>query len=131
MISKKTHRRLKQKRKAAAGNSERKLNAADQAIIAALRELQRPYQPRARIRLRAVMRQIGLDEWKIAWLLNFKVHYLARSRKSGDNKLLLDYLKEAARHLDTTSSRGATQETSAIEIVHEVPRPKRDEPDEQ
>jgi hypothetical protein len=129
-ISKERARR-EPKRNEPADSSPRKANAADQAIIVALSELQEPAQPRARMRLRAAMRKVGLDEWKIAWLLNFKIHCLAESRKSSDNKLLLDYLKEAARHLDPVSLRGAAQETSAVEIVHEVPRPSRDESNEQ
>jgi hypothetical protein len=102
-------------------------NAATQAITLALAEVQRPPEPRARMRLRAVMRKIGLDEWVVAWLLNFKIHLLAESQKSTDNKLLLDYLKEAARHLDPASARAAAQENAPIEIVHDVPRPNRDE----
>jgi hypothetical protein len=121
----------KKKHAASASSGKRKQNAADQAIIRALEELWKPHQPRARMRLRAVMRQIGLDEWKIAWLLNFKIHYLADSKHPSETKLLLDYLKEAARHLDPAPSRSAAQEAAAIEIVHDVPRPNREEPEEQ
>lgn len=102
-------------------------SGSQKAILLALKELEEPSQPRARMRLRAVMRRIGLDEWKIAWLLSFKIHCLAQSTKSSDNKLLLDYLKEAARHLDPASSRASPQEAPAIEVVHDVPRPSRDE----
>jgi hypothetical protein len=84
--------------------------------------------PRSRIRLRSAMRRAGLDEWKVAWLLNYKIDRLAESTKSSDNKLLLDYLKEAARHLDPASARATTgQDTSTIEMVHNVPRPNRNE----
>jgi|SRR5579875_918900 len=103
-------------------------SAADQAILAALEEWQKPLPPRPRLRLRAAMRKIGLDEWKIAWLLNFKIHLLAESRKSSDNKLLLDYLKEAARHLDPAALRNALQEATDVEVVHNVPRPRLDDP---
>jgi hypothetical protein len=121
----------KGKREALEEKAPKKPSAADEAIILALKELQKPPQPRARMRLRAVMRKIGLDEWKIAWLLNFKIHVLAESRKSSDNKLLLDYLKEAARHLDPASARAAAaQEAPAIELVHDVPRPDRTDPNE-
>lgn len=96
-----------------------------EAIVPALAEVEQPAQPRARMRLRAAMRKVGLDEWKIAWLLNFKIHCLAESHTSSDNKLLLDYLKEAARHLDPASARAAPQENIPIEIVHDVPRPDR------
>ena len=94
----------------------------------ALKEVSEPVKPRGRMRLRAALRRAGLDEWKIAWLLNFKIHCLAASKKSTDNKLLLDYLKEAARQLDPTSFRTAAQEAPAIELVHGVPRPTFDEP---
>lgn len=117
--------------KKAGGASSRLGNATNQAIILALREVDEPPQPRTRMRLRAVMRKIGLDEWKIAWLLNFKIHCLAQSTKSSDTKLLLDYLKEAARHLDAASPRAGTEETAAIEVVHNVPRPDRSEAHEQ
>lgn len=87
--------------------------------------------PRARIRLRSAMRKAGLDEWKIAWLLNYKIDCFAESGTSSGNKLLLDYLKEAARHLDPASARAATgQGATEIEIVHDVPRPNRSEPGE-
>ena len=106
-------------------------SSPQQAIMLALKELEEPQQPRARMRLRAVMRKIGLDEWRVAWLLAFKIHCLAQSTKSTDNKLLLDYLKEAARHLDPASARITQPETAVIEVVHDVPRPDRDELHEQ
>ena len=88
--------------------------------------------PRPRIRLRSAMRKAGLDEWKIAWLLNYKIDCFAEAETSSGNKLLLDYLKEASRHLDPASARAAAEQgSSEIEIVHDVPRPNRDEPDEQ
>lgn len=136
MISSMAGTRKRKATKKKRGGSEdrpaKKPNAADEAIILALKELQQPPQPRAHMRLRAVMRKIGLDEWTIAWLLNFKIHVLAESRKASDNKLLLDYLKEAARHLDPASGRAAAaQEARTIELVHDVPRPNRTDPDAQ
>jgi len=102
------------------------------AIILANDETRDATLPRARIRLRSAMRKVGLDEWKIAWLLNHKIDCFAESTTSSGNKLLLDYLKEAARHLDPASPRTtAEQEASTIQIVHDVPRPNRNEPDEQ
>ncbi|MHB8413354.1 MAG: hypothetical protein ACYDDI_15610 [Candidatus Acidiferrales bacterium] len=83
-------------------------------------------QPRPRIRLRSAMRAVGLDEWKIAWLLNAKVDQLTESETAADTKALLDYLKEATRHLDPASaSSAASQETPAVEVVHHVARPDR------
>lgn len=88
--------------------------------------------PRPRIRLRSAMRKAGLDEWKIAWLLNYKIDCFAEAETSSGNKLLLDYLKEASRHLDPASARAtAGQGSPEIEIVHDVPRPDRSEADEQ
>lgn len=88
--------------------------------------------PRARIRLRSAMRKAGLDEWKIAWLLSYKIDRLAESTKSSDNKLLLDYLKEAARHLDPASTRTASgHEAFEVEMVHDVPRPNRSDSEEE
>lgn len=104
-----------------------RLNAADKAVMLALEEWRKPVEPRTRMRLRAAMHKLGLDEWKIAWLLNFKIHLLAESRKSSDNKLLLDYLKEAARHLDPASLHNRMQDAMDIEVIHNVPRPNRDD----
>lgn len=100
------------------------------AMILAVDEPREAALPRARTRLRSAMRKVGLDEWKIAWLLNYKIDCFAELKTSSGNKLLLDYLKEAARHLDPASPRAtAEQEASTIEIVHNVPRPNRSEPD--
>ncbi|MFZ3245165.1 MAG: hypothetical protein WA185_08820, partial [Candidatus Acidiferrales bacterium] len=117
MPTRKQRARRKPKSAEPADPGAQKTTASDQAIVVALAELQQPAQPRARMRLRAALRKVGLDELKIAWLLNFKIHCLAESKKSSDNKLLLDYLKEAARHLDPASARAAAQEAPAIEIV--------------
>ncbi len=110
----------------------RDVRAPVRATILALPEPQNAPVPRARIRLRASMRKAGLDEWKIGWLLNYKIDCVAESNKSSDNKLLLEYLKEAIRHLDPATARAAiAQETPAIELVHNVPRPDRAGLDEQ
>lgn len=115
-------------REAAPARRPEKPSAAEKAIIVALEEWRKPLQPRTRMPLRAAMRRIGLDEWKIAWLLNFKIHLLAESCKSSDNKLLLDYLKEAARHLDPASARAAAMEGPPIQAIQEISRPEQDEP---
>jgi hypothetical protein len=125
MPTRKQRARRRTKSAAPADPAAQRPATPGEAITLALAEVQQPVQPRARMRLRAALRKVGLDELKIAWLLNFKVHCLAESRKSSDNKLLLDYLKEAARHLDPASARASAQETPAIEIVHDVPRPDR------
>jgi len=77
------------------------------------------------------MRKAGLDEWKIAWLMNYKIDRLAESTKSTDNKLLLEYLKEAVRHLDPALVRAAAQQAPIVELVHDVPRPNANESSEQ
>jgi hypothetical protein len=109
-----------------AGATEGIGHTAEEAILLALRELSEPVEPRPRLRLRAAMRRVGLDEWKIAWLLNFKIHFLAQSTKPSDSKLLLDYLKEAARHLDPSTSR-LPPDNPMIELIHDVPRPSSKE----
>lgn len=98
------------------------MSEAEQAVLIALQEISGPVEQRVRLRLRAAMRKVGLDEWKVAWLLNFKIHCLAQSTKSGASKLLLDYLKEAARHLDPASVRAAAQQMSPFEMFHEATR---------
>ncbi len=112
-------------------NARKKNAPANQNVIVPA-QIETGSLPRPRIRLRSAMRKAGLDEWKIAWLLNYKIDCFAESETSSGNKLLLDYLKEASRHLDPVSARAtAGQGSSEIEIVHDVPRPNRSEPDEQ
>lgn len=115
------------KHPASASNSQK--SNAGKSLVVVERGPQNIAVPRPQIRLRAAMRKAGLDEWKIAWLLNYVIDRLAESNKSSDRKLLLDYLKEAGRHLDSASARSTTgQEGPAIEVVHDVPRPDRSEP---
>ena len=101
--------------------------SASTAIVPAAAEPVQMAQPRPRIRLRSAMRAVGLDEWKIAWNLNAKVDQLSASKYASDTKLLLDYLKEATRHLDpaSASANAASQEAAIVEVVHQVPRPDR------
>jgi hypothetical protein len=101
-------------------------HTVEEAVLLALREVSEPVEPRPRLRLRAAMRKVGLDEWKIAWLLNFKIHFLAQSTNPSNSKLLLDYLKEAARHLDPSTSR-PPPDNPMIELIHDVPRPNSKE----
>lgn len=104
----------------------RGIELANSAIVPAKTETLQMAQPRPRIRLRSAMRAAGLDEWKIAWNLNAKIDELSVSKKSTDKKLLLDYLKEASRHLDPASaSAAASQEAAQVEVVHQVARPDR------
>ncbi|MGH9728696.1 MAG: hypothetical protein ACRD33_01070 [Candidatus Acidiferrales bacterium] len=83
-------------------------------------------KPRPRIRLRTALRAAGLDEWKIAWILSKKVDFLSESKVAADNRLLLDYMKEAIRHLDPAAAAAAVaQETAMVEMTHSVERPDR------
>jgi hypothetical protein len=93
--------------------------------------------PRPRVRMRTALRAAGLDEWKVSIVLNGKVDELARPKKSkrkdaegsaARNKLLLDYLKEATRHLDPPSARAVAEAEAATEILHDIPRASRAEP---
>jgi hypothetical protein len=106
-----------------------------------------PPLERPRVRLRTALRYAGLDEWKVGRMLSKKVQELCKSRfvKSKDgqkkrkvpasaaqNKLLLEYLKEATRHLDPTARAAQSQDGTTIELVHSVPRPQHEaaKPDE-
>jgi len=114
-------------RKRNAKSPKREKRSASTAIVPANPEPTQMAQPRPRIRLRSALRAVGLDEWKIAWIVNAKVDQLTESETAGDKKLLLDYLKEAARHLDpaSASANAASQEAATVEVVHQVPRPDR------
>ena len=83
-------------------------------------------QARPRIRLRTALRAAGLDEWRIAWILSKKVESLSESKVAGDKRLLLDYMKEAIRHLDPAAAAAAVaQESAMVEMTHSVERPDR------
>lgn len=90
--------------------------------------------PRPRVRMRTALRATGLDEWKISLALNQKVDELVRPKRkeaagtAARNKLLLDYLKEASRHLDPPSARAVAEAEAPTEIVHDIPRADRTEP---
>ena len=86
-------------------------------------------QPRPRIRLRNALRAAGLDEWQIAWNLSVKVGQLSESKFASDKKLLLEYMKEAIRHLDPASAAAAnapSPDAPLVEVVHQVARPDRE-----
>lgn len=101
-----------------------------------------PPLERPRVRLRTALRYAGLDEWKVGRTLSKKVQELCKARfvkgatgkkkrkvpaSAAQNKLLLEYLKEATRHLDPTTARAAqSPDGSAIELVHCVPRPQHE-----
>jgi hypothetical protein len=101
-----------------------------------------PPLERPRVRLRTALRYAGLDEWKVGRTLSKKVQELCKARfvkskgsqkrkkvpaSAAQNKLLLEYLKEATRHLDPTTARAAqSQDGTTIELVHCVPRPQHE-----
>jgi|SRR5579864_2251670 len=95
------------------------------AIVAAKAEPCPLSQPRPRIRLRNALRAVGLDEWQIAWNLKVKVDQLSESKFASDKKLLLEYMKEATRHLDpaATAASAASADAPTVEIVHHIARP--------
>ena len=76
--------------------------------------------------MRNALRAVGLDEWQIAWNLKVRVDQLSESKFASDKKLLLEYMKEAIRHLDpAAAANAASPDASTVEIVHHVARPDR------
>lgn len=84
--------------------------------------------PRPRMSLRQAMRTQGLDEHKVARVFNRQVNRLQRRAKpkkglpAAQEKLLLEVLKECAKIMEPARAN-ATQEPSAFQFVHEIPRP--------
>ncbi|MGH9730867.1 MAG: hypothetical protein ACRD4A_04150 [Candidatus Acidiferrales bacterium] len=127
-------RRGNTRKRGARRTKERQMNvrrrsapANQSAIVPAQIEIE-PL-PRPRIRLRTALRAVGLDEWQIAWNLKVKVDQLSESKFASDKKLLLEYMKEATRHLDpasaTAAANAASPDAATVEIVHHVARPDR------
>ena len=87
--------------------------------------------PRPQMSLRQAMRAQGLDEHKIAKAFNRQVNRLQRRAKKkkelppAQEKLLLEVLKECAKIMEPGRANGG-QEPSALQFVHEIPRPVRD-----
>ena len=108
-------------------NARKKNAPANQNVIVAAQGEPRPMAlPRPRIRLRNALRAVGLDEWQIAWNLKVRVDQLSESKFASDKKLLLEYMKEAIRHLDpAAAANAASPDVSTVEIVHHVARPDR------
>jgi hypothetical protein len=108
-------------------NVRRRSRPANQnAIVPA--QIETDPTPRPRIRLRAALRAAGLDEWKIAWNLKVKIDQLSESKFASDKKLLLEYMKEAIRHLDpaaAAAANAALPDAPTVEIVHHIARPDR------
>ena len=113
-------------------NAHKKNAPAKQSVIVTAQGEPRPMAlPRPRIRLRNALRAVGLDEWQIAWNLKVKVDQLSESKFASDKKLLLEYMKEAIRHLDpaaAAAANAASPDASTVEIVHHVARPDRADP---
>jgi hypothetical protein len=81
---------------------------------------------RPRFKLADAMREIGLDELKVAKTMNRLINDLAGSPKN--EKLLLDAVKESIRVLDpgkTTLGTGAPDGPVAVILEHSVPLPDR------
>jgi hypothetical protein len=81
---------------------------------------------RPRFMLADAMREIGLDELKVARTMNRLINGLAKSPKK--DKLLLDAVKESIRVLDpakTTLRTGTPDGPVAVILEHDVPLPDR------
>ena len=84
---------------------------------------------RPRVSLRQAMRSQGLDEHKVARVFNRQVNRLQRRAKpkkglpSAQEKLLLEVLKECAKILEPAPRANAAPDSSAFQLVHEIPRP--------
>ncbi|HEV2314448.1 MAG TPA: hypothetical protein VGR94_04010 [Candidatus Acidoferrales bacterium] len=110
---------------------KKSVQAKQNAIVPAKTDPVPMRQPRPRIRLRNALRAAGLDEWQIAWNLSVKVGQLSESKFASDKKLLLEYMKEAIRHLDPASAAAANAPLPGaplVEVVHNVARPDRESP---
>jgi hypothetical protein len=81
---------------------------------------------RPRFVLADAMREVGLDELKVARTMNRLINGLAESPKK--EKLLLDAVKESIRVLDpakTTLRTGAPDGPVAVILEHDLPLPDR------
>jgi hypothetical protein len=88
---------------------------------------------RKRILMGEALRKVGLDELALAGNLSHVVETLKeKTDETGDvEKLLVDVLKECARHLDSQDApalRGGSPSAAApavVHLVHNVSRPER------
>ena len=81
---------------------------------------------RPRFKLADAMREIGLDELKVAKTMNCLINGLAATPKN--EKLLLEAVKESIRVLDpakTTLRTGTPDGPVAVILEHTVPLPDR------
>ncbi len=97
----------------------------------------RPARPvRQRMSLRNAMRFHGLDEHKIATVLRRQLNRLQRlisKRKLNvsHEKLLLEVMKECGKIMEPAARSSSPQDSGAVQLVHDIPRPVRDcEPDD-
>lgn len=89
------------------------------------------HPPHPRMSLRSAMRLQGLDEQKITGVLRRQVNRLQRliskdKLNAAQEKLLLEILKECAKILEPAARASAPQDSSAVQLVHEIPRPPRE-----
>lgn len=82
--------------------------------------------PRPRMSLRSAMRQNGIDEHKIAHVLNEQVDTLRESDEPQQKKLLLDYLKECVKIMEPAARSNPAQDSGSVQLVHDIPRPIRE-----
>ena len=86
---------------------------------------------RPRMSLRQAMRAQGLDEHKISKTLKRQVNRLQRlvpkkTLNAAKEKLLLEVLKECVKIMEPVSRANAAQDSTAFQLVHDIPRPPRD-----
>jgi hypothetical protein len=82
-----------------------------------------PPPPRPRKKLAEAMRNTGIDEWKFAAVLNSQVD---RLEKAGEEKLLLEVLKEVGKTLDPAKRAASSLDPVPVNLLHNVPRPERE-----
>lgn len=88
-------------------------------------------QLRPHTSLRGAMRLQGFDEHRIARVLKRQVNRIQRlvSKKrlnAAHEKLFLDVMKECVKIMEPAARANAPQESSAVQLVHDISRPARD-----
>jgi len=111
-----------------AGVSARRYPGGSKVTAASDTLAERKKHWRRRVHLGDALRKKGLDEYKVAEEM---VGVVDRLGKGGEDKLLLDALKESSRFLlDSHSKKRATAASDApvpVNLVHCVPRPAREQ----
>ena len=94
-----------------------------------------PPPPRPRVSLRTAMRQQGIDEHKIAYVLNEQVDRLRltnskenrkHKKSAAEEKMILDSVKECVKIIDPAARAGAALDQVVLPLTHQVARPESD-----